>query len=93
MNVIIKRSDKKDKKYKAIFSDGTITYFGATGYSDYTQHKDPLRKLRYLARHKKNESWEDYKSPGSLSRYILWNKPTLQESINDYKKRFNLTTS
>ena len=27
---------------------------------------------------------------GSLSRYILWNKPTLKGSISDYRKRFNL---
>lgn len=90
MKVDIKKSDKKDKKYKAIFSDGTITYFGATGYSDYIQSKNPIKKMNYLARHKMRESWNDYKSAGSLSRYILWNKPTLQESINDYKRRFNL---
>jgi len=25
-----------------------------------------------------------------LARWILWNKPTIKESIKDYKKRFNL---
>jgi hypothetical protein len=29
--------------------------------------------------------------PGTLALYILWNKPTLQESIKDYKKKFNLS--
>ena len=66
------------------------THFGAAGMSDYTKHKDKARKQRYLNRHKANENWSDYKSAGSLSRYILWNKPTLTESKADYKKRFNL---
>ena len=39
---------------------------------------------------KKNENWNDYQSAGALSRYILWSKPTLKESIADYKKKFNL---
>lgn len=94
--VQIKKSTKKEKKLMAIFtdcSDGTktTTHFGASGYSDYTLHHDPLRKQRYINRHRKNENWNDYKSAGSLSLYVLWNKPTLSGSIADYKKRFNLT--
>ena len=65
-------------------------HFGAYGMSDFTIHKDPLRKERYLKRHKKNENWENYETAGSLSRYILWNKPTLKGSVDDYKKRFKL---
>lgn len=66
------------------------THFGASGYSDFTQHKDEERKKRYLERHKKNENWNDYTSAGSLSRYILWYKKSLKASIEDYKKRFKL---
>ena len=29
-------------------------------------------------------------SPGALSRWILWNKPTLKASIADFKKRFTM---
>lgn len=65
--------------------------FGAAGMSDYTKHKDPARKELYLKRHSgMNEDWNDPMTPGALSRWILWNKPTLQESIDDYKKRFKL---
>ena len=66
-----------------------ITHFGATGYSDFIIHRDVARKLRYLNRHKKNENWNDPYSAGALSALILWNKPTLQASIADYKKKFN----
>lgn len=90
--VIITKSDKKDKKYMATFiSDTKIkkVHFGASGYEDYTIHKDDERKERYLLRHKKNEDFNNPLTPGALSRWILWNKKSFRESIADYKKRFN----
>lgn len=94
MRVEIKPSTNPKKKYMAIFYDGDkkkkTTHFGAKGMSDYTKHKDNDRKKLYLERHQKRENWNNYMSAGSLSRYILWNKPTLRASISDYKKRFNL---
>lgn len=86
----LKVSTRKDKKYMAIFDDGTKTHFGAKGMDDFTITKDEDQKMRYLNRHRKNENWNDFKSPGALSRWILWNKPTIRESLKDYKKRFNL---
>jgi hypothetical protein len=83
-------SEKKNKKYKALFTDGTITHFGAKNYDDYTTHKDDKRKMRYINRHKNNENWYNPKSAGALSRWILWNKKTMQSSINDYVRMFNL---
>jgi hypothetical protein len=58
--------------------------------SDFTKHKDEERKQRYLDRHKANENWNKPDTAGALSRWILWNKPTLRESIQDYKERFGL---
>ena len=84
------KSDKPNKKYKAEFNDGSHTYFGSAGYEDYTTHKDIERKRRYIMRHKNNENWNDPKTAGALSRYILWNKETLKASIKDYKQRFGL---
>ena len=57
--------------------------------SDYTKHKDKDRKKLYLNRHKKNENWNSPMTAGALSRWILWNKPTLKASIDNYKKKFN----
>tara|TARA_R110002126_G_scaffold19385_2_gene72559 strand:+ start:4717 stop:5001 length:285 start_codon:yes stop_codon:yes gene_type:complete len=93
MKVIIKKSTNPKKKYMAIFTDKDVkktTHFGASGMSDYTKHNDKERKERYLKRHKKNENWEKYMTAGSLSRYILWNKENLKDSIKDYKNRFKL---
>jgi hypothetical protein len=90
---IIKLHDDT-KKYRATFKldDGTIkkVKFGASGYSDYTIHRDNERKKRYLARHKKRENWNNPITPGALSRWILWNKPTLNASVVDFRERFNL---
>jgi len=99
MNIITQvkfsKSNSKHKKIKATFFDKNgkrlkTTHFGAKGMSDYTIHKDTERKQRYLNRHRKNENWNNFISAGSLSRYILWGKPTLRESISDYKKKFKL---
>jgi hypothetical protein len=92
--VQIKRAIDSKHKYTAIFfEDGKkvkTTHFGAKGMSDYTKHKDADRKADYVRRHKGKESWSDYKSAGALSRWVLWNKPTLSESIESYLKKFRL---
>jgi hypothetical protein len=93
--VEVKRSTNKQKKLMAVFTypDGktTTTHFGARGMSDYTKHGDEERMERYLARHDNDrEDWTDPTTAGALSRWILWNKPSLSASFNDFKKRFNL---
>jgi len=94
MEVKFSKSENKGKKMKAVFYKDNkkikTTHFGATGYSDYTKHKDENRKKLYDSRHKKNENWNAFKSAGSLSKNILWNKETISASIKDYKKKFNL---
>jgi hypothetical protein len=81
-------------KYTATFEDGTKTKFGATGYMDYIQYykqdklKAKVRKQAYLVRHRSNETWNDRTSAGALSRWLLWNLPTLEQSIADFKRRF-----
>ena len=93
--VSIKKSPIPSKKLRAVFSDGKHTDFGAKGYQNYggvgkERHLDEERKRKYISRHQKRENWNDPKTPGSLSRWILWNKKTLKASIADYKKRFKL---
>jgi len=98
-NITLKKSTRSDKKYMVIIhldkskskSKKTV-HFGAKDYSDYTKHKDPERKERYIARHKKTENWNKsgITSAGFWSRWILWNKPTFKGSITDTEKRFNI---
>ena len=88
LNIVKLRGDKK--KYQAIFSNNKKVKFGAEGSSTYIDHKDDKKKENYLARHKVRENWNDPYSAGALSRWILWNKHGLLESIKDYKKRFRM---
>ena len=86
--IIISKSDKKNKKFDARIDGKKTVSFGAAGYSDYSVHKDPERKQRYLKRHKKNENPNDHNTASFYATNILWNKPTLTESIKDTNKRF-----
>ena len=97
MQVKFAKSDRDGKKMKAVFYDDNkkvkTTHFGLKNpkKGTYIDHEDEDIKKAYIARHSKNnENWNDYQSAGSLSRYILWNKTSLKDSINDYKKKFNL---
>ena len=82
------------KKYRAIFDNGRHTDFGAAGYNDFIQYSKQSKELAekhkqaYLTRHRINENWNDPYSSGSLSRWVLWNLPSLEASITDYKRRF-----
>ena len=77
VSVRIEESPNKEKKMVAYFYDKDgkkvkTTHFGARGMSDYTQHKDPKRMKRYLARHgKMGEDWKNPTTAGALSRWIL----------------------
>lgn len=88
--VSIKKSTREGKKLMAEFDDGTVTHFGASGYSDFTKNKDEDRKKRYIARHSANETFTDPKAASTLARYILWEEPTVEKAISKYRKRFSV---
>ena len=102
MKVLIEPSEDGKTKYTAYFFDSRGKYlkktsFGALGYGDYPHYHRfhsanvaNKQKEKYIARHKAREDWSDPKGRGTLSAYILWNKPTLKASIHDYAKQFNL---
>ena len=87
IEIVIKHSDKPDKKYMAIIDDRKTIHFGQKGASDMTQHKSEDRKNRYILRHQKNEDWNNIYTAGFWSRWILWNKPSISESIRDTNNR------
>lgn len=84
--VIITPSKKKNKKYDAMINKKNVISFGAKGMSDFTIHKDKERKERYINRHKKREDWTNHKTAGFYSKHVLWNKPSIKESIKDMNK-------
>ena len=93
MNIIIKPSEKKNKKFDAIINGSKTVSFGGVKENgkpneDYTIHKDNERKNRYINRHKKSEHWNDATTPGFWSRWLLWEKPTLTQAATNINKKF-----
>ena len=102
----IVKSSNSAKKYDAIFMvDGKEkkVSFGASNYRDYTLINDKnskfylpkildrnVVKASYIRRHKKNEDWNNPLTAGALSRFILWNRKSLNASIRDFKRRFKV---
>ena len=89
--IILKKSTNPDKKYMVKIGNKTI-HFGSSPYTSYEVHHDPIRKKRYEIRHKSRENWKKsgIKSAGFWSKWILWNKPSLNKSIRDTEKRFKI---
>lgn len=102
VKLVVSNSDKKDKRFKAVFtySDGVkggktrTTHFGLKNpkKGTYLDHKDKTIRKNYRARHKQDLKTGDYTRAGYLSYYILWgDKTNLKDAVKDYKKRFNLS--
>jgi hypothetical protein len=90
----LRKSKNPEKKYDAVLDSGTgrtkTISFGAAGMDDYTKTRDEDQKRRYIARHQARESFTDPSTAGFWAKNILWNKPTIAESLRDTKARFNL---
>lgn len=82
------RADDGIHKWIATFSDGKRTKFGSFGMNDFTLTNDVKARTRYRERHRKDLDTRDPRRAGFLSYYILWNLPTIELSLADYKRRF-----
>jgi hypothetical protein len=93
MRVRVIKSPDRTKKFRAILEDGRTVNFGASGYSDYTKHKDPKRMRSYIARHgAQNQNWtiRGIATPGFWSRWYLWSHPTIEGARKHMTKKFGL---
>lgn len=95
--VSVRRSTRPGKKLVAVFENPSkTTHFGAKTYGDFTTYSKSdkalaqAKKAAYIRRHKVNENWADPTSAGALSRFILWEKPTIKQSVAAFKRRFRV---
>jgi len=89
----VEKSNRKNKRFVAVFNDGERIHFGFKGGSTYIDHKDKEKRKNYRARHDVLEKkfYTDPKRPATLSRFILWGEATnLNQAIKDYEKKFNV---
>ncbi len=82
-------SSKPDKRYMVQINDKLI-HFGSSQHSNFSIHRDEKRKQNYISRHKSNENWADIFSAGFWAKHLLWNKPTIRDSIKDIELRFKV---
>ena len=89
--ISVKKSSKPGKKLTAVFEKNGHRFkqhFGASGYQDFTMHKDEERRLRYIRRHRKDLRTNDPTRAGYLSLFILWGEtPNLKHQIELYKRK------
>lgn len=89
----IESSNRKGKRYVAIFNDGKRIHFGQMLGQTYIDHGDKAKRAAYIARHGASgrENWNDPYTPGSLSKNLLWgSSSSLEENIRAYRKRFDV---
>lgn len=70
-------------------------HFGASGYKDYTTFpvlERENRKKAYIGRHKSREDWtaSGIDTAGFWAKHILWNLPSVQKSLAQTVRVFNL---
>lgn len=71
-SVKLYESTRKNKKFMVENPDGKLVHFGAKGYEDWHNHKDPIRRERFR---KRNARWAnaDKWSAAHLAYWVLWN--------------------
>jgi hypothetical protein len=95
----VSESNNKNKKLKVvIYKDGIkvkTIHVGDNRYADYIQYYRSSstladeRKRLYLLRHHKEENANPLTN-AYWAKNLLWNKPTLEESISDIIRNSNL---
>ena len=88
--VKLQKSTRKNKKWNVVFDYQNKTYnihFGAKNYQDFLMTGDETKRQNYIKRHQVSENWNDITTAGYWSRWILWNKRTLYESMKDIESK------
>jgi hypothetical protein len=90
----IVKSWKPDKKFVALFEvDGRSrnVHFGSATSQTYVEGADEKKRNAYIKRHSAlNEDWDNPITPGSLSKWILWTEPNINDAIKAFIKKYNL---
>ena len=85
----IKPSTRKDKRYDAVFHDGTKISFGSSGAKTFVDNASDKTKAAWIARHKVRGTFNNPRTASALSKHILWG-PTksVRQNLKTFKKKF-----
>ena len=86
----IENSHQANKRFLAIFNDGTKINFGLKGASTYIDgNRTEKERENYIKRHSVRENFNNPKTAGSLSKWILWgDSKSIDKNYNDFIKKF-----
>jgi hypothetical protein len=92
--VSLEKSNRKDKKYKVIMSDGKEYHFGLKNSITYVEGATKEKRDAFLARHLNNPLEKKLienlvPSPALFSVYLLWNTNDLDENIKILNRLFS----
>jgi hypothetical protein len=87
----LSKSNRKGKRFTVIY-DGKTIHFGSDVGKTFIDHGDALVKENWIKRHKKanGDKFNDFTTAMAWSNWLLWNKPTLKQSIKDIADRFGI---
>ena len=85
-------SNRKGKRFIAVFKNGEKIHFGQAGGNTYIDSGYAKKRDAYLARHGAGrENWKSPYSAGSLSKWILWGPfADIKKNIAFFKNKFNV---
>jgi hypothetical protein len=88
--IAFRKSPKKGKKYVAVFANPKMTiHFGSDVSQTFAEGASTEKKENYIKRHKVREDWTKINA-GSLSRYVLWSKPSVQQGLQEFMRIFRV---
>jgi len=92
MSWILTPSRRQSKKWTITTPQGKKIHFGAKGYMDYTESQDKARQMNYIIRHEATgtEQWNNPQTAGFWSRWLLWERPSIEEAIENIRKKFKI---
>jgi len=88
---ILKNSNRKDKRYEIVIGlnddrNSMRFHFGSDVGKTYIDGRTEKEKKAWVARHKDDKNFNSKDSAIYHSRKLLWNKPSLSQSIKAYEK-------
>jgi hypothetical protein len=83
------------KRLKAVFkfkdgSSKTVSFGMKNSKGTFADGASEEKRDAYIARHKKNENWNDITTAGALSRWILWEHRENSKIEKLIKNKFNI---
>ena len=94
--IILSKSKNKGKRLKVemINFDGIkdhTHHFGSDIGETFIDHKNPMKRSGWIARHSVSKFWDNIHSPLFYSRILLWETPDLKKNIRILAKKLNTT--